>query len=199
VSGRCTPTEALKLLRRGGFSPRAAARELTTGIHDPDVCRLWADSVLVPVNFVDRLKVVVRLEDGRWTADIVSAVNEAWDRPVYKQIFELEIVEGIEVYGELVHRDVLKTITVEPPYQWELDVDEVVALLPVRRGKKGANWEIHATLEMERLGRKAALDLHNSGQLLPRLKDFLQREIKFVPKDDRALPSVITAFLRGAN
>src|SRR5262245_28899301 len=122
MSGRCSETEALNLLRPGRFSPRAAAKRLTDGIHDPDVCRLWCDGKLVPPDFVERLKVVARLDDGRWTARIVSAVGEAWEKA---------------------------------SYHWEFDVDEVLTLLPVRRGQKGGNWEIHATLEMERLGRKA--------------------------------------------
>jgi len=82
-------------------------------------------------------------------------------------------------------------------YEWEFDIDEVVALLPVRKGKKGANWEIHATIEMERLGRKSALDMHNSRQLRDHLKDVLEQEINFVPKDPKALTAVMTAFLRG--
>ena len=137
------------------------ADRLTQAIHRNS--RLYCDGVVVPAHFRKRLMVVARVDpDGRWTAAIVSAVREAWEKP---------------------------------SYQWEFDVDEVVALLPVRRGKKGVNWEIHATLEMERLGRKAVLDLHNSGQLRGYLKRVLKREIEFVPKDDKALTSVISAFL----
>lgn len=104
--------------------------------------------------------------DGRWTAAIVSAVREAWEKP---------------------------------SYHWEFDVDEVLTLLPVRRGPKGGNWEIHATLEMERLGRKAGLDLHNSGELRSHLENVLKQANKSAPKDPKALASVIRAFLRGEN
>ena len=73
----------------------------------------------------------------------------------------------------------------------------MLTLLPLRRGRKGGNWKIHARLRMERLGRKAALDMHNSGELLSHLQRVLTHEIKFVPKDPKALPNVILAFLRG--
>ena len=179
----CTPTEALNLLRRyGGFSPRAAAKMLTDAIHDPDVCRLWCDRKKddppVPANFVERLKVVAELDQCRWTARIISAVREAWEKPD-KPVYDKKT-------GELV----------AAPYQWEFDVDEVVALLPVRRGRKGVNWEIYVTLELERLGRKCALDMHNSGQLVPHLKYVLQQQIGRVPKDDKVLTKPISAFLR---
>jgi len=165
VSGRCSPNQAVNLLRRE-FSAMAAARVLTNAIHD-NVCRLYCDGVVIKSDFAVRLMVEPRLDDdGRWTATIVSAVREAWERP---------------------------------SYQWEFDVDEVVALLPVHRGRKGVNWEIHATLELERLGRKAALDLHNSEQLLPHLKRVLRRDTKFVPKDKKALSKIITAFLGGGD
>jgi hypothetical protein len=98
--------------------------------------------------------------------------------------------------------DIMSTAPIgwaKPSYQWEFDVDEIVALLPVRRGIKGANWEIHATLEMERLGRKVALDKHNSRQLLKHLKRTLRLQIGFVPKDSDALAAVIRGFLRGEN
>jgi len=142
----------------------AAARVLTNAIHD-NVCRLYCDGNVVPARFRVRLMVEPHVDnDGHWTARIVSAVGEAWEKP---------------------------------SYQWELDVDEVAALLPVRRGRKGVKWEIHVTLELERLGRKAALDLHNSGALLAHLKRVLRRDAKPVPKDPKALPKIITAFLGG--
>jgi hypothetical protein len=161
VSGRCSPTQAVNLLRRE-FSAMESADRLTQAIHR-NKCRLYCDREVVPAHFRKRLMVVARLDpDGRWTAAIVSAVREAWKKP---------------------------------SYQWEFDIDEVVALLPARRGVKGVNWEIHATIEMEDLGRKAALDLHNSGQLMPHLKRFLQQEIGRVPKDNKVLTKAISAFL----
>jgi hypothetical protein len=157
-----------------------AAKRLTDAIHGNEMFRVWCDGVPVPPDFRVRLMVKPRLDpDGPWTADIVSAVREAWKRPAYEEVTVKEIAEGIEVFGEIVFKEVVKTIMTKPPYPWEFDVDDVVALLPVRRGVKGVNWEIHAILEMERLGRKAALDMHNSGQLRGHLKRVLKREIKF--------------------
>jgi len=165
MSGRCSPTQAVNLLRRE-FSAMDADGRLTQAIHSGK-CRLYCDDDAVAAHFCKRLMVVARLDpDGRWTATIVSAVREAWEKP---------------------------------SYQWEFDVDEVVALLPARPGRKGVNWEIHATLELERLGRKCALDMHNSRQLRSHLKSFLKREINFVPKDDKAFTAVITAFLHPPN
>jgi hypothetical protein len=165
MSGRCSPTQAVNLLRRE-FSVMVAARQLTNAIHD-NVCRLYCDGVVVEPHIAVRLMVVARPDpDGRWTATIVSAVREAWEKP---------------------------------SYQWEFDVDEVVALLPPHRGRKGVNWEIHATLELERLGRKVAVDMHNSGQLRTHLQRVLKREIGFVPKDTKAFTAVITAFLHPPN
>ena len=111
---RCSPTEALELLMRGGLSAPAAAKRLTDAIHDPDICRLWCDCKLVKPHFAVRLMVEPRYDEdeGRWMARIVSAVGEAWekpDKPVYK-------------WGT---KDELEAA----PYDWKLDVDEVKALL----------------------------------------------------------------------
>jgi hypothetical protein len=126
MSGRCSPTDALNLLIPA-FEPMKAATRLTDAIHDPDVCRLWCDGKLVPADFVERLKVVARLDDGRRTARIVSAVGEAWDRPADKQVSSMEFT-GIkldELGGDMVFQEVVK-----PPYQWEFEIDQVKALLP---------------------------------------------------------------------
>jgi len=190
MSGRCTPTEALNLLRRE-FSATESAKRLTQAVHDR-TCRLWCDGKLVKPHFAVRLLVESKLDDDeRWTARIISAVREAWDRPVDKEVAGKEFA-GTEIYGDLVFQEVVK-----PPYRWEFDVDEMVALLPVRRGPKGMYFETHTTLELERLGRKAALDLHNSGQLVDHLEKFLEREIGRAPKDDKTLPKIIREFLRG--
>jgi hypothetical protein len=113
------------------MKPMPACRTLTEAIHD-NLCRLWCDGEVVKPHFVVSLKVVPRLDnDGRWTADVVSAVREAWERPTFEEVTVKKIVEGIEVFGEVVFEEVVKTIMTKPPYQWEFDIDEVVALLPV--------------------------------------------------------------------
>src|SRR5262249_16922242 len=154
---------------------------LTDAIHKKPI--LYCEGVVVPANFRPRLMVVARFDpDGRWTADIVSAVGEAWERPAEIT----KVVEGVEIFGERVFEEIIR-----PPYEWKLDVDEVVTLLPVRRGPKGVNFEIHTGLELERLGRKAALDLHNSGRLIDHLEKILKREVGRAPKDEKTLPRVI--------
>jgi hypothetical protein len=172
VSGRCSPTEAVNLLRRE-FSATAAAKKLTDAIHDNEEFRLWCDSVLIKPNpKLAHIAAIARViskfdqDEGRWTADIESTgPGLAWERGRH----------------------------------WQFDVDDVVSLLPAHPGPIGVNWEIHATLEMERLGRKVAQDMRNSGQLLPHLKRILRREIKFVPKDHKRLTAIISAFLHFPN
>jgi hypothetical protein len=122
---RCSPTEALNILIPT-FEPTAAAAELTRAIHDgPERCRLYCDGDVVKPHFAPRLMVVARFDDKewRWTADIVSAVGEAWekpDKPVYK-------------WGT---RDELEAA----PYQWELEVDKVKALLPQPKPELEKPW-----------------------------------------------------------
>ena len=113
MSGRLvTVAEALNLLVPP-LEPMEAADRLTQAIHEGD-CWPICDGDVVPAHFRKRLMVVARIDpDGRWTADIVSAVGEAWmkpDKPVYK-------------WGT---KDELEAA----PYQWEFDVDQVKALLP---------------------------------------------------------------------
>ena len=194
MSGRCSETEALNLLRRE-FSATDSAKRLTQAVHDR-TCRLWCDGKLVKPHIAVVLLVEPKLDDDeRWTARIISAVREAWDQPAYEVV--TEILEAGELFGEIVFKEVVKTVMTKPPYKFEFDVDEVVALLPVRRGPKGKYFEIHTTLELERLGRKAALDLHNSRQLVDHLEKVLKREVGHAPKDDKTLPKLIRDFLRG--
>src|SRR5262249_4559920 len=152
-----------------------AADRLTQAVHS-NKCRLFCNGVVIKAHIAPRLMVVPQLDnDGRWTARIVGTFAVGGVKP------------PVAMGGE------------EPEDVWEFDVDEVVALLPARPGRKGVNWESHATLEMAHLGRKAVLDMHNSGQLLKHLERVLRREVRFVPKDPNALPSIISAFLRGEN
>jgi hypothetical protein len=160
--GKCTPTEALDLLRQE-YSSADAAERITEAFRRR-AGLLFCDGVAVKPHFAPRLMLVARFDDKeyRWSAEIVSAVREAWARL---------------------------------DYRWEFDVDELVALLPARPGALGTNWKIYTRQKLARLGRKSALDLHNRGELLPQIKQFLQREIKYVAKDDKRLRAEIQAFL----
>jgi len=90
---RCSPTDALNLLIPA-FEPMEAAAKLTQAIHEG--ARLYCDGVVVPAHFRKRLMVVARLDpDGRWTAEIVSAVREAWEKPFYQWEFETERVTAL--------------------------------------------------------------------------------------------------------
>jgi hypothetical protein len=139
MSGRCSETEALGLLRPA-FEPMEAADRLTQAVHRN--MRLYCDGEIVPANFRKRLMVVAKPDpDGRWTAAIVSAVREAWERPTEEVTGELEFTGIEDVYGDLVFKEVIK-----PPYQWEFDADEVKALLllpppPPGRRKEPPEYE----------------------------------------------------------
>jgi len=198
MASRCSPLEAVTIILRSEYSPTDAADRITEAFRRrPGL--LFCDDVAVQPRFGSRLRLVAAFDDKkhRWSAEIVSAVGEAWERPVYKDIWTQEVVEGIEVYGEAVYRDVLRTITVKPPYQWEFDVDELVTLLPIGAGDKGGNWETHVIQEIEDLGRKTVSDLHKSKQLRPHLEAVLKRVNKRIPNDPKVLRALILAFLRG--
>jgi hypothetical protein len=91
---RISPTEALSLLRQE-FSAMDAAARLTNAVHN-NSCRLWCDGNLIKPHIAVTLMVVPRLaDDGRWTADIVSAAREPWERPSYRWEFEIEEVKAL--------------------------------------------------------------------------------------------------------
>jgi hypothetical protein len=154
-------------LLREAFGPAEACHKLTEAIKTGfPRFKLYCDGTAVLPHFAIRLMIEPKrdAQEWRWSAKIVSAVNEAWE---------------------------------QSSYDWEFDVDEVVTLLPMRRGRKGGKWKTYARLEMERLGRKAMFDLHNRGQSRPHLSSALAREDVPVPKDNKDLDEVIRAFLRG--
>jgi hypothetical protein len=154
-------------LLRVAFEPPDACHKLTEAMQTGfPRFKVYCDGTAVQPHFAIRLMVEPRFDDKewRWSANIVSAVNEPWERV---------------------------------SYDWKFDIDEVLSLLPMRRGRKGGNWKTHAKIEMERLGRKAALDLHNFEQLRPHLRAALGRDNVPVPKDNKELNEVIRAFLRG--
>jgi hypothetical protein len=106
VSGRCSPTEAMNLLRVA-FEPAEACRKLTEAMQTRfPRFKLYCDGTAVLPHFAIRLMVEPKFDvkEWSWSAKIVSAVNEPWQRNAY---------------------------------DWKFDVDEVVALLPMRRGRKG--------------------------------------------------------------
>jgi len=159
----------MTLLRRYSMLPLEAAARLTQAIQTNSDFRLWAKGVLVKPEIRAICRVVPEHDE-----------NEGrWTADIESTGPGLGWARGLP--------------------DWEFDVDDVVGLLPLRRGRKGVNWEIHATLELERLGRKVALDMHNSGQLRTHLQRVLRREIKFVPKDTKAFTAVIAAFLHPPN
>ena len=90
MSGRCSPTKALELLRPA-FEPMDAAAELTRAVHK-NRCRVYCDGVLVKPHIAAITRVVPKLaDDGRWTADIESTgPGLGWARGLN---WELEIDE----------------------------------------------------------------------------------------------------------
>ena len=80
-----SPTEALYLLLPACRTAHAAAVWLTDATYAND-CRLWCNGNLLPPDYITTsLKVVARAEpDGRWRADVVSSIREAWEPGVYR-------------------------------------------------------------------------------------------------------------------
>ena len=94
VQERISPTEALSLLRQE-FSAMDAAARLTSAVHN-NSCSLWCDGNLIKPHIAVMLMVVpTPADDGRWTADIVSAAREQWDKPSYRWEFEIEEVKAL--------------------------------------------------------------------------------------------------------
>jgi hypothetical protein len=220
MSGRCSPTEAANLLRRA-FLPMAAAKRLTQAIHD-NTCRLYCDGEVVKPHFVVRLMVVAKFNNGRWTADIASAVGKAWGRiknptlyakrdgtlsttpPAEPPTGPIPMKVGEKEVGEKSVKEIGKeNITTEPPFSWELDLDGVVALLPKQKprqkpGRKPkSNWPELIRRELRRIGRKRAQELENSGELTSELVSFLNRKIGWAPADLRNLNAIKRDFLSG--
>jgi hypothetical protein len=106
MSGRCSPTEALAILRPA-FEPMDAAAELTRAMHD-NRCPLYCNGVGIPShNIAPRLMVVAQPEkDGRWTARIVGTFAVGGVKPT------------VAMGGE------------EPEDVWEFEIEKVKALLP---------------------------------------------------------------------
>lgn len=86
---------------------------------------------------------------------------------------------------------------------WELEVDEVMALLPNQkpRQKPGpkpkGNWPDLIRRELKRIGRKRAQELENSGELTSELEKFLNSKIAWAPADLRNLNAIKRDFLNG--
>jgi hypothetical protein len=90
-----------------------------------------------------------------------------------------------------------------PGLNWELEIDEVMALLPNQkpRPKPGAkpkgNWPELIRRELKRIGRKRAQELENSGELTSKLVGFLDSKIGWAPADLRNLNAIKRDFLSG--
>jgi hypothetical protein len=112
---RITPTDALGLLCQDGLEPMPACRKLTEAVHD-NLCRLYCEGKEIDPRIAVTLRVEARLNDGRWTAEVVSATREPWDRPVYEEVEQPDGKKAV--------------IMTKPPYEWTLDDDRVKALLP---------------------------------------------------------------------
>ena len=85
--GRCSPTEALKLLRLP-FEPTDAAVKLTEAMHR-DICPVICNGVVIKPDIARRLMVVAKKAHGRWTACIVGNFAMGGVKP--KDVWKFEI------------------------------------------------------------------------------------------------------------
>jgi hypothetical protein len=97
ASERISPTKALRLLLPE-MSAHDAALQLTLAAHGKK-CRIWCNGnpLPLPTDYVAKsLRVVARNEaDGRWCAEVVSSVREAWENRVYNFEFDAEEVRAL--------------------------------------------------------------------------------------------------------
>ena len=92
---RISPTDALRIFLPE-LSAHEAALQLTLAVHG-NKCQLWCNGNLLPVDYVaNSLRVVARTEpDGRWRAEVVSSVREAWEGKVYSFEFDADEVTAL--------------------------------------------------------------------------------------------------------
>jgi hypothetical protein len=92
LSGRCSPTEALNLLRPA-FEPKDAADELTQAIHRhmPIIC----NSIVIKSHIAPRLMVMAHEADGHWTARIEGTFAVGGVKPTDVWEFEIDKVKAL--------------------------------------------------------------------------------------------------------
>ena len=107
MSGRCSPTKALELLRPA-FEPMEAAAELTRAVHD-NRCGIIGNGTTIKSDIAPRLMVVAQPEnDGRWTARIVGTFALGGVKPTDVWEFEIDEVKALlpqpDTRGEALER-----------------------------------------------------------------------------------------------
>jgi regulator of protease activity HflC (stomatin/prohibitin superfamily) len=91
-SGRCSPTEALNLLRPA-FEPKDAADELTQAIHRR--MPIIGNGIVIKSHIAPRLMVVAHEADGRWTARIEGTFAVGGVKPTDVWEFEIDKVKTL--------------------------------------------------------------------------------------------------------
>ena len=136
-----SPTEALQILL-AGYKPHAAAGRLTKAMRE-DECSLWCNGNLLASDYItNALVVVARPEaDGRWHAEIVSSVREAWEKETYSFEFDAPEIPAL-----------LPPAPVPAPPSTAGDSP------PSQRRKPGPklryNWRLHVAAEVHRVREK---------------------------------------------
>jgi hypothetical protein len=104
-SGRCSPTEALNLLRPA-FEPKDAADELTQAIHRR--MPIIGNGIVIKSHIAPRLMVVAHEADGRWTARIEGTFAVGGVKPTDVWEFEIDKVKALlpqpDTRGEAMKR-----------------------------------------------------------------------------------------------
>jgi len=139
--GRCSPTEALKLLRPP-FEPTDAAVKLTEAMHR-DICPVICNGVVIKPDIARRLMVVAKKAHGRWTACIVGNFAMGGVKP--KDVWKFEI-------------DKVKTLLPQPDRKAEAVQAAATAATAAAEAARAEAATARAELEQARAALQAATE-----------------------------------------
>jgi hypothetical protein len=172
---RLSPTEALRLLLPA-YSAHESAERLNVALRT-NVCRLWCNGKLLDPSYIrTHLVVQVRTEaDGRWRADIESAIREPWIDVHFDWRFSAAGVAALL------------------PRPSDRLVEE-----PRRKpGKKAKDdWPLLVAAKLIHIARYDPDALENADALVKPLKEFLLEEIGWAPSDPKQVREKIVFLLQ---
>jgi len=163
------------------FNGWVAADMLNAGLRRNHV-RLYRDGALVsPAEIIDAgLYVRAEVEaDGRWCCSIEAP----------RAAMRVAVISADE--------DTVR-VRLPPEPLWEVEADDVTALLPTPpppRGRKRGEWAEEITRHLERIGLNRARELEISRALSSNCVGALRDKNIEPPKDPKAIRRVIRAFL----
>jgi hypothetical protein len=167
-----------------GLPEHDAADRLTTGMRSKK-CLLWCDGQEVPVHYIaTSLVVVAREKDGN--ADVVSSRGEAWRKGPESYAFEFD--------AEEVKALLRPTPTSQPTTTSDYPADDKPRRKPGTKAKD--DWPLLVAAKLIYMARYDPEALENVDALIKPMKEFLQDEIGWAPKDPKQVREKIVFLLR---